>query len=362
MSPHKIIHLKTFPMGKTQDQHAKRLSQLFERVLDLPPSERLQFIEQVCMDESELGAELKALFAAYTSSTANVLRQFSKKGGGPAQANQILTSHSQPEAQDGSEAKLPLEGQQIAHYRLLRELGRGGMGAVFLALDTKLHRRVAIKFVHTNDRQMTERFLDEARTTARCQHENIVVVHEVNEQDGNPYMVLEYLEGESLRQYLDRTAAASSTDSTGAHRSAALPVEEAVAIITSVVRALECAHGRGIIHRDLKPENIFLCRSGHVKVLDFGIAKILPKIALSQQAKEAALLTTLHGPVHALTHENALIGTLPYMAPEQWRGEAIQPCTDMWAVGIILHEMLAGAHPLAPLTYRRLETLGADHK
>ncbi len=205
-------------------------------------------------------------------------------------------------------------GARIRQYELVREIGRGGMGRVFLARDTRLGRQVAMKFIATAERELARRFVKEARATARCTHENIVVIHEVDEHDGTPYMVLEYLEGETLGARL--------------RRSARMAPAEAVEMMVPTLRALERAHALGIVHRDLKVENIFVTRGGQVKVLDFGVAKMLEEDDDRHTAAGAA------------------IGTPANMAPEQLRLDPIDGRTDLWACGVILFRMLAGRHPL----------------
>jgi len=220
----------------------------------------------------------------------------------------------------------------IAHYEIIRELGKGGMGAVYLARDTKLGRRVAIKVVR-GDRQVdSARFLREARATALFQHENIVVIHEVGESDGEPYMVLEYLEGQSLRDLL------------GHHP---LPPAAAVDLAIPIVLALRAAHDHGVVHRDLKPENVFVTDAGVVKVLDFGIAKPLEAPPEHPNHNEALDTPGIHTDP-PMTQRGALVGTLRYMAPEQWRGEA-EPRSDHFALGLVLLEMLTGTHPFSGL-------------
>lgn len=209
----------------------------------------------------------------------------------------------------------------IKHYEIIRQLGEGGMGLVLLARDTRLGRLVAIKLLRDSGR-LTSRLLAEARTTAGCKHEGIVTIFEVDEIDGHAYMVLEYLDGRTLRSVL-------SSDARGVGR--ALPKGLALDVVMSVARALTAAHEHGIVHLDLKPENIMMLTAGQVKVLDFGIA-------------------SRNG---ARTYG----GTRPYMAPEQWRGEDIDARTDLWAVGILLYELLTGAHPLAPFTKDRLKSV-----
>jgi len=227
-------------------------------------------------------------------------------------------------------------GGAIKHYEILRELGQGGMGGVFLARDTRLARLCAIKLLRDHGGSGAGRFLAEARATASCKHENIVTIHEVDEIDGQPYMVLEYLEGRTLRAWM--------ADQGG------MPVPPGVAVelVAPVVRALVCAHEMGIVHRDLKPENIFVTAAGTVKVLDFGVAKRIG----AGEVTGAMASPSAAGAGH--TRQGALVGTLPYMAPEQWLGKDITPETDLWAVGIILCELVTGSHPLAPAGMPRL--------
>jgi hypothetical protein len=226
----------------------------------------------------------------------------------------------------------------IHHYEIIRELGRGGMGRVFLARDTKLARRVAIKLMNCRNEEFSARFLTEARATAQFQHENIVVIHEVGEQDAQPYMVLEYLEGESLRDLIRRRAHTW---------------QQAIDLILPVTRALACAHALDIVHRDLKPENIFITNSGQVKVLDFGIAKVLRDDDAPGLAPAAPLRDIDETP-GGVTRDGAMVGTLQYMSPEQWLGDPIDPRADLWALGLILYELLTGHHPLHPVTRGRL--------
>jgi serine/threonine protein kinase len=238
-------------------------------------------------------------------------------------------------------------GTRIGQYELIRLLGRGGMGEVYLARDLRLGRLVAVKRLGVYGPGLTERFLTEARATARCMHENIVVIHEVGEAGkvgGHPYMVLEYLEGQTLRQWLREHAAAA-----GEH--APVPPGRAVELMLPVVRALAYAHERGIVHRDLKPENVMLTRSGTIKVLDFGIAKLLSASrhdgdesdGVPDGAADAAL-GRVSGPV--AVYSSAFIGTLPYMSPEQINMGVIDHRSDVWAVGIMLFELVTGQHPM----------------
>jgi serine/threonine protein kinase len=243
----------------------------------------------------------------------------------------------------------PQAGGRIQQYELIKMIGEGGMGTVFVARDLRLGRRVAIKFLQTGQPEMTQRFLVEARATARCQHENIVVIYEVGEHSNSPFMVLEYLQGHPLTHYTENGQK--------------LPYTRAVEVMVSVVRALVCAHEQGIVHRDLKPDNIFVTNGGSIKVLDFGIAKVLQQIsgvADEQQQSSGAIrlptpLELATGSNNALTRVGTIMGTLKYMSPEQWGiGVEIDHLTDIWACGVLLYRMIAGRHPLAPLDGHQL--------
>jgi hypothetical protein len=217
-----------------------------------------------------------------------------------------------PHGEDVAPPTPPLSpGLRVQQYELIRELGRGGMGTVYLARDTRLGRRVAMKFLTIDSTSMTDRFLVEARTTAEVSHENIVVIHDVAEYQGRPYMVLEYLDGAPLATMM---------------RGKRMPFARAIELIVPVVRALARAHAANIVHRDLKPENVMVTSTGTAKVLDFGIAQLVG------------------------IKDGKVAGTLPYMSPEQLGTEEVDHRSDLWAVGIMLFELIAGRHPLDPVT------------
>jgi serine/threonine protein kinase/energy-coupling factor transporter ATP-binding protein EcfA2 len=246
----------------------------------------------------------------------------------------------------------PTVGTRIHHYEIIRLLGRGGMGAVFLARDNRLGRRVAIKFLRTQSPELTKRFILEARTTAACSHENIVVIFEVDAWQGSPFMVFEYLQGKTLTKLIPEDKP--------------LPPARAVELIVPVVRALAAAHSQGVVHRDLKPDNILVTEAGITKVLDFGIAKVLqddehaPNIVAEVQRPRPPKETLDDDATSAeLTQKGAMMGTLSYMAPEQWGiGVPIDHRADIWAVGIMLFKMLSGKHPLDPLRGHQLMITG----
>jgi hypothetical protein len=213
------------------------------------------------------------------------------------------------------------------------------MGTVYLARDTKLGRRVAIKLMQRDQPAFTERFIVEARNTARCSHENIVVIHDVSEFHGNPFMVLEYLKGSTL----DGLAAGER-----------MPVGRVVQLMVPVLRALACAHEHQLIHRDLKPENIFVTESGAIKVLDFGISKLAHESELQPIKMATATTMEMLPAAPRITQHGAIIGTLPYLSPEQWHGEELDYRSDLWAIGIILYQLVVGKHPLSPLCRENL--------
>ncbi len=215
-------------------------------------------------------------------------------------------------------------GEIVSHYRIVEKLGRGGMGEVYLAEDKHLGRKVAIKFLPAevaNNEIARQRQLREAQTAATLDHPNICAIYEVGQEGGYSFIVLQYIEGETLAARLKRQ----------------LPdLREALAIAAQVADALNEAHARGIIHRDIKPENIMLTMRGQVKVLDFGLAKILRDPGMVEPDAETGTLLSIPG---------MLIGTVPYMSPEQVRGEDLDRRSDIFSFGIVLYELLSGRRP-----------------
>jgi TolB-like protein/tetratricopeptide (TPR) repeat protein len=279
-------------------QRWRKIDQVFEAALGTPPAERASFLAEACQGDDELRGDVEALLAASERDATRFDGPVSPLGAALVRAA----------------ATVP-ERRQVGPFRILREIGRGGMGVVYLAQDPRLGRYVALKALPPYlgvGAEAKRRFIVEARALSQLDHPNIATLHEIDEtDDGQLYMVFAFYEGETLDARIARGP---------------LPPAQAVPIASAIAEGLAAAHARGIVHRDVKPSNVLLTASGDVKLLDFGVAKVAGE---------------------ELTGEDVRLGTVAYMSPEQADSRPIDGRTDLWSLGVVLHEMLTGERPFA---------------
>jgi len=285
----------------------KRVDELLHSALAVPSDRRREFLRQACVGDAELEQEVRSLLDSHRN-----LGGFLERPAIRVAAQMI----AQTEAREAGDSVL---GRTISHYRVLAKLGSGGMGVVYEAEDIRLGRRVALKFLPgslAHDERTLQRFEREARVASSLNHPNICTIYEVEECDHQPVIVMELLEGKSLKERI---------------REGPISTDELLDFGIQASDALEAAHAKGIIHRDIKPGNIFIIGHVRVKILDFGLAKVRPP---EDQSEE-----------ESLTMAGVIPGTTSYMSPEQVRGEEIDARSDLFSLGVVLYEMATGQRP-----------------
>ena len=293
----------------------QRMEELFHEAVGLEPRERADFIARVRALDPELGSAVESLVAAHERPEGFI--------DSPAfEVNAESIVDTEP---------VLVVGQIVGHYQIVAPLGKGGMGEVYLASDTKLDRKVALKLLpseFTGNKDRLRRFVQEAKAASSLNHPNIITIHEIGEDQGIHFIATEFIDGQTLKQFLT-------------HQRMELP--EILEVSIQTAGALLAAHAAGIVHRDIKPENIMVRPDGYVKVLDFGLAKLTEK---STQSKTAGseIDTVAH------TMPGTVLGTAKYMSPEQARGKPMDERTDVFSLGIVLYEMAAGRSPFAAAT------------
>ena len=291
-----------------------QVDRLLGEALELSPERRPAFLDKACAGDEELRKELDALLASDDGT-----QSFLEKPALEVAARALL------------EKKDSILGQAIGHYNIISRIGAGGMGEVYLAQDTKLDRKVAIKLLPDSlvaDKQARKRLVREAQAAAKLDHPNICSVYEVGEEDGRTFIVMQYVEGETLDV---RTKLEPFT------------VSESIALAAQVADALAEAHEHAIIHRDIKPSNIIITSRGQAKVMDFGLAKLSEPSALASGLKTDPEASTQA----MLTTPGAIMGTVPYMSPEQVHGQRLDARSDIFSFGVVLYELLTRHQPFA---------------
>ena len=289
----------------------KQVEEILHAALEIPPAERESFFNEFCGEDVELRREVESLLA-FEENSDDFLDV------SPESLAAEMFAEREPQTS--------LINREIGHYKIKELLGKGGMGEVFLADDTKLERLVALKvlpFEVANDSERIRRFVREAKAVSALNHPNIITIYEIGKTNDTHFIATEYIEGETLHSRL---------------RGERMNLKSVLDVAIQAAGALDAAHRVGIVHRDIKPENIMIRPDGFVKILDFGIAKLIERHSESVEAKAA---TATKG----LTRDGMIIGTASYMSPEQARGKNTDARTDIFSFGVVLYETLTGKQP-----------------
>ncbi|HEV8134150.1 MAG TPA: protein kinase [Pyrinomonadaceae bacterium] len=313
----------------------QQIDKLFHSLLGLEPDKRAALLAEACADDESLREQIEALVMAHDQAGGFIER--------PAIEVEARGVAADAETAESQRAISELSGESISHYRVIVPLGSGGMGQVYLAQDITLGRKVAVKVLPTDftcDKDRVRRFQQEARAASALNHPNIITIHEIGQFDGRHFIATEFIDGETLRQRIAESQARVAGDKDTAPKP--LKVHDILNIAIQTADALAAAHEAGVVHRDIKPENIMVRhRDGYVKVLDFGLAKLTDTASVDAEAPTRTQIKTSAGMV---------MGTVSYMSPEQVRGEQVDSRTDIWSLGVVLYEMVAGCNPFGRST------------